>query len=110
VTRHLSESDRGLDDIVIIHGAWLEKFRPRQNLLSAQARWGGLLYEPYGVDLEAVHAERDARPDTIWTLTSGANGDRYIGRGFHTKDVVGYFICAVAWSEGDEYIVMKDAD
>lgn len=79
---------------------WQNTYRPIRNPHrdSDDAPFGGLLFETFGVELDAVQA---ANPKCVWTLVSGDDDTLHILSGFHTVNRLGYFITKFYWPGDD---------
>jgi len=87
---------------------WDEKYKPIKNHLDNNAD----KFETYGEELEFVKSQK---PEHIWTLVEGDNGDLYIVDGYHFVNRLNYFITELPY-EGEEgaacipYLIFEDEE
>jgi len=84
---------------------WLETYKPFQNQLDPNASWNGMMYETYGNEEDYV---RQQDIYNIWTWVDGSEGGTYLVNGMAYVNRLGYFICAVPWTDGADYCIEID--
>lgn len=65
------------------------------------------MFETYGDELDYVHAERDCRPDCVWTITASGEYET-LGNGYHYVDRIGYLITEIPCPAGEDYEIVLD--
>lgn len=85
---------------------WVETFKPIRNTLTDSASFddgqGGLMFETYGPELDAVIAVANENPRKVWTWVDGDEGS-YVIDGYHLVNRIGYFITEVPAELGKHY-------
>ena len=76
-------------------GEWEKKYKPRENHISGDIGWNGILFEAYGDDLEYVMAQPTNK---VWTWVDGDYGTDIIN-GYHLVNRIGYFVTLLPWRE-----------
>ncbi|RZU28938.1 hypothetical protein [Edaphobacter modestus] len=86
---------------------WLETYQPIINTFpQANGAFDGKLFETWGTEVEEV---RNKPENLVWSLIEG-DEETYITPGFWRVNRLGYFICAVPWTEPrPEDIVIGEA-
>jgi hypothetical protein len=79
--------------------AFIETYKPIQNSLVVKAPFGGLMFETFGAEYEAVKKANELDARCIWTLLD-CDGAEVIASGWHFVNRIGYFICSVPF-EGE---------
>lgn len=77
------------DLIELTEDQWYEEYQPMLNHFDADASWGGIMFETYGVEQEYV---MDMDPRFVWTFGDGDDGGMYIWSGRHFVNRIGYFV------------------
>jgi hypothetical protein len=80
-----------------------DEFKPVKNhLLPNGAPFSDCMFETYGEELEYV---RKQKPEHIWTIMDGDDGNLFIGAGYHLVNRIGYLITEKPWVTGDEQVI-----
>jgi hypothetical protein len=74
---------------------WEQKYKPRENHISGDIGWNGILFEAYGDDLEYVMAQPTNR---VWTWVDTDEGTAIIN-GYHLVNRIGYFVTLNGWAD-----------
>lgn len=74
---------------------WLDAYRPIRNSLRPAAPFDGLMFETFGLELDAVAA---ADPACVWTIVDGEDESLWLLSGCHFVNRLGYFITERPWS------------
>lgn len=84
---------------------WEEQYKPTINTLDSEASFndgtGGLMFETFGKEHEAVISVATQEPRRVWTLVDG-DGEQVIINGYHQVNRVGYFVTENAWPSGTD--------
>ena len=82
---------------------WEESYKPMTNVLDPNASWGGIMFETYGEELQAV---RKWNNKNIWTYIDGNEGT-YLIAGYHIVNRIGYFICEEEWEHENIQVLIS---
>lgn len=84
---------------------WEEQYKPTTNTLDSEASFndgtGGLMFETFGKEHEAVISVATREPRRVWTLVDCDEGQVIIN-GYHQVNRVGYFVTENAWPSGTD--------
>lgn len=96
VAREASDPEPTPHEPSLTHTAWCADYRPLTNPCRdrTDAPFGGMMFETFGPELDAVRA---ADPACVWTLVQDGAG-LYILSGIHVANRLGYFMTERPWS------------
>lgn len=74
---------------------WRDAYRPVRNTIRTDAPFDGLMFETFGLELDAVAA---ADPACVWTIVDGECDRLWLLSGCHVVNRLGYLITERPWA------------
>jgi hypothetical protein len=70
---------------------WIEKYKPQQNHIDANASFNGWMYETYGSEVKYVF-NLSKKSNRVWTIIEGDDDSLFYVSGFHYVNRLGFIV------------------